>query len=118
MAEQPTVSVLTLGCKLNQADAEAVARRLIAGGVRVVGRPEKGGQAFVRNTSPPPQPRPPPRPPPCRPRRAPRRRLRPGQRRQAPDSGAPPRTAAPAGRPRQRLPGAPPALAAHPRLPH
>ena len=50
MPEQPTVSVLTLGCKLNQADAEAVARRLIAGGVRVVGRPEKGADAFVINT--------------------------------------------------------------------
>ena len=50
MPEQPTVSVLTLGCKLNQADAEAVARRLIAGGVRVAGRPEKGADAFVINT--------------------------------------------------------------------
>ena len=50
MPEQPTVSVLTLGCKLNQADAEAIARRLIAGGVRVVGRPEKGADAFVINT--------------------------------------------------------------------
>jgi len=50
MPEQPTVSLLTLGCKLNQADTEAVARRLIAGGVRVVGRPEKGADAFVINT--------------------------------------------------------------------
>src|SRR3990170_4195826 len=50
MPEQPTVAVLTLGCKLNQADTEAVARRLIAGGVRVVGRPEKGADAFVINT--------------------------------------------------------------------
>src|SRR3990172_11768397 len=50
MPQQPTVAVLTLGCKLNQADAEAVARRLIAGGVRVAGRPEKGADAFVINT--------------------------------------------------------------------
>ena len=50
MAEQPTVSLLTLGCKLNQADTEAIARRLTAGGVRVVGRPEKGADAFVINT--------------------------------------------------------------------
>ena len=50
MAGAPTVSLLTLGCKLNQADAETVARSLIAGGVRVVGRPEKGADAFVINT--------------------------------------------------------------------
>ena len=50
MPEQPTVAVLTLGCKLNQADAEAVARRLIASGVRVVARPEMGadGQATAK----------------------------------------------------------------------
>jgi len=50
MPEQPTVSVLTLGCKLNQADAETIARRLVGGGVRVVGRPQKGADAFVINT--------------------------------------------------------------------
>ncbi len=50
MPQEPTVSVLTLGCKLNQADAEAMARRLAAGGVRVVDRPEEGAQAFVINT--------------------------------------------------------------------
>ena len=50
MPEQPTVSILTLGCKLNQADAETIARRLAASGVRVVGRPEKGADAFVINT--------------------------------------------------------------------
>jgi threonylcarbamoyladenosine tRNA methylthiotransferase MtaB len=50
MPEQPTVSILTLGCKLNQADAETIARSLISGGVRVVGRPEKGADAFVINT--------------------------------------------------------------------
>ncbi len=50
MPQHPTVSVLTLGCKLNQADAEAMARRLAAGGVRVVARPEQGAQAFIINT--------------------------------------------------------------------
>jgi len=50
MPQLPTVSVLTLGCKLNQADAEAMARRLVAGGVRVVARPEEGVQAFIINT--------------------------------------------------------------------
>lgn len=39
MPEQPTVSVLTLGCKLNQSDAETIARRLVGGGARVVARP-------------------------------------------------------------------------------
>ena len=50
MPQKPTVSVLTLGCKLNQAAAETIARRLVAGGVRVVGRPQKGADAFVINT--------------------------------------------------------------------
>ena len=50
MPQQATVSVLTLGCKLNQADAEAMARRLMAGGVRVVARPEEGTDAVVINT--------------------------------------------------------------------
>ncbi len=50
MPQQPTVSVLTLGCKLNQADAQAMARELTAGGVRVAIRPEEGVQAFVINT--------------------------------------------------------------------
>jgi threonylcarbamoyladenosine tRNA methylthiotransferase MtaB len=49
-AEQPTVSVLTLGCKLNQSDSEAIARRLAGEGVRVVDRPVKGAEAFVINT--------------------------------------------------------------------
>src|SRR4030067_1117691 len=38
------------GSNLTQADAEAVARSLIASDVRVVGRPEKGADAFVINT--------------------------------------------------------------------
>jgi threonylcarbamoyladenosine tRNA methylthiotransferase MtaB len=50
MPEPPTVSVLTLGCKLNQADAETIAQRLVAGGVRVVDRPRKDAEAFVINT--------------------------------------------------------------------
>ena len=50
MPQKPTVSVLTLGCKLNQADAETIARQLIGGGVRVVGRPQKGADAVIINT--------------------------------------------------------------------
>ncbi len=51
MAERaPTVAVLTLGCKLNQADSEAIARRLAGDGVRVVDRPLAGADAFVINT--------------------------------------------------------------------
>ena len=46
----PTVSVLTLGCKLNQADSEAIARRLAGEGVRVTDRPVRGADAFVINT--------------------------------------------------------------------
>lgn len=44
------MSVLTLGCKLNQSDSEAIARRLAGEGVRVVDRPVKGAEAFVINT--------------------------------------------------------------------
>ena len=50
MPKQPTVAVITLGCKLNQADAETMARRLVAGGARVVARVEKGTDAVVINT--------------------------------------------------------------------
>lgn len=50
MPEDPTVAVLTLGCKLNQSDSEAIARRLTGEGVRVVDRPQKGADAFVINT--------------------------------------------------------------------
>jgi len=46
----PTVAVLTLGCKLNQADSESLARRLVGEGVRVVDRPVRGATAFVINT--------------------------------------------------------------------
>ncbi len=47
---RPVVSILTLGCKLNQSDSEAIARRLAGEGVRVTGRPARGAQAFVINT--------------------------------------------------------------------
>lgn len=50
MPEKPTVAVLTLGCKLNQADSQVIARGLIAGGVRVVDRLQKGADAVVINT--------------------------------------------------------------------
>lgn len=46
----PAVVVLTLGCKLNQADSGVIARRLAGEGVRVVDRPERGADAFVINT--------------------------------------------------------------------
>jgi threonylcarbamoyladenosine tRNA methylthiotransferase MtaB len=48
--EPPTVSILTLGCKLNQADSEAIARRLAGDGVRVSDKPVKGAEAFVINS--------------------------------------------------------------------
>jgi len=44
------VAVLTLGCKLNQADTEVIVRRLVTNGVRVVDRPVRGADAFVINT--------------------------------------------------------------------
>ena len=47
---KPTVAVLTLGCKLNQADSETIARKLLREGVRVVDRPTAGADAFVINT--------------------------------------------------------------------
>src|SRR3989442_6753007 len=45
-----TVSVLALGCKLNQADSEVIARRLARNGVRVVDRAVPGASAFVINS--------------------------------------------------------------------
>ena len=44
-----TVAVLTLGCKLNQAESEAIARELLAAGCRVVDRPA-AADAFVINS--------------------------------------------------------------------
>jgi threonylcarbamoyladenosine tRNA methylthiotransferase MtaB len=46
----PVVSVLTLGCKLNQSDSETIARSLAGEGVRVVDRPVRGASAFVINS--------------------------------------------------------------------
>lgn len=43
------VALLTLGCKLNQADSESMARQLMAAGCRVVDRPVPA-DAFVVNT--------------------------------------------------------------------
>src|SRR2546422_7456047 len=48
--QTPTVSVLTLGCKLTQADSEVIARRLAGNGVRVADRPVAGASAFVINS--------------------------------------------------------------------
>jgi len=48
--DRPVVSILTLGCKLNQSDSETIARKLAGEGVRVVDRPAKGARAFVINT--------------------------------------------------------------------
>lgn len=48
--DRPVVSVLTLGCKLNQSDSETIARRLAGEGVRVVDRPVRGAEAFVINS--------------------------------------------------------------------
>lgn len=47
---RPVVSILTLGCKLNQSDSEAIARRLAGEGVRITDRPARGASAFVINT--------------------------------------------------------------------
>lgn len=46
----PTIAVLTLGCKLNQADSEALARRLIDEGATVTSRVAPGADAYVINT--------------------------------------------------------------------
>jgi len=47
---RPIVSIVTLGCKLNQSDSEAIARRLAGEGVRISDRPVRGAEAFVINT--------------------------------------------------------------------
>jgi threonylcarbamoyladenosine tRNA methylthiotransferase MtaB len=46
----PTVSVLTLGCKLNQGDSETIARRLAGDGILVTDRAVAGADAFLINT--------------------------------------------------------------------
>jgi threonylcarbamoyladenosine tRNA methylthiotransferase MtaB len=48
--EPPTVSILTLGCKLNQADSEVMARRLATDRVRITDRPVRSADAFVINS--------------------------------------------------------------------
>src|SRR5436309_742377 len=48
--QTPTLSVLTLGCHLNQADSEVIARRLGRNCVRVLDRPVPGAAAFVINS--------------------------------------------------------------------
>jgi threonylcarbamoyladenosine tRNA methylthiotransferase MtaB len=51
MSEQPTAAILTLGCKLNIADSEAMARRLREAGWRVLDHaPKNGADAVIVNT--------------------------------------------------------------------
>jgi threonylcarbamoyladenosine tRNA methylthiotransferase MtaB len=45
----PTVAILTLGCKLNQADSQALARELLSRGFRVIQRPAQA-DAYVINS--------------------------------------------------------------------
>ncbi|MGD9933525.1 MAG: MiaB/RimO family radical SAM methylthiotransferase [Dehalococcoidia bacterium] len=49
MSDRPLASIITLGCKLNLADSEAVARDLVAAGYRVVDRVVEA-DAYVVNT--------------------------------------------------------------------
>ena len=49
-SDGPTVAILTLGCKLNQSDSEAIARTLIGEGVAVTDRPVRGADAYVINS--------------------------------------------------------------------
>jgi threonylcarbamoyladenosine tRNA methylthiotransferase MtaB len=46
---RPTVAILTLGCKLNQADSQALARELLSHGCRVIQRPAPA-DAYVINS--------------------------------------------------------------------
>jgi threonylcarbamoyladenosine tRNA methylthiotransferase MtaB len=50
-SEQPTVAVLTLGCKLNLADSEAMARRMRDAGWNVVDRPAAADAVIVNSCS-------------------------------------------------------------------
>ena len=47
---RPTVSILTLGCKLNQGDSEVIARRLAGEGVAITDRVVPDAAAVVINT--------------------------------------------------------------------
>jgi threonylcarbamoyladenosine tRNA methylthiotransferase MtaB len=48
---RPTVAILTLGCKLNQADSQALARELLAHGCRVVQRPAPADACVINSCS-------------------------------------------------------------------
>ncbi len=48
--QRPTVAILTLGCKLNQADSEMIARRLVSNGVRITDQPLPGADAYIINS--------------------------------------------------------------------
>ncbi len=45
----PTIAILTLGCMLNQAESQALARELLAHGCRVIERPAPA-DAYVINS--------------------------------------------------------------------
>jgi threonylcarbamoyladenosine tRNA methylthiotransferase MtaB len=47
----PTVAILTLGCKLNQADSQALARELLSHGCRVVQRPAPADVYIINSCS-------------------------------------------------------------------
>ena len=49
VAKPPTVAIASLGCKLNQSEAEGLARQFVQAGYSVVG-PEQGADIFVLNT--------------------------------------------------------------------
>jgi len=47
----PVVAILTLGCKLNQADSQALARELLAHGCRVIDRPAPADAVIINACS-------------------------------------------------------------------
>jgi threonylcarbamoyladenosine tRNA methylthiotransferase MtaB len=47
----PTIAILTLGCKLNQAESQALARELLSHGCRVIQRPEPADAYFINSCS-------------------------------------------------------------------
>ncbi len=53
MSERPSpiVAILTLGCKLNQADSQALARELLARGCRVIDRPAPADAVIINACS-------------------------------------------------------------------
>jgi len=48
---RPVVAVLTLGCKLNEADSQALARELLSQGCRVISRPEPADVYVINSCS-------------------------------------------------------------------